>query len=518
MPRSSLTAKVAARAASHLSRGKKAPSRRKKKEKDKTPKKEKERCMICKKVMDRVSAAHLRTHGYTLQRYDRMYGIRPPRTSTKSGSLTDPQASNDLVNAVAERLLHDRVWLSCFSDEVGERMMNGPLRQRLSWLLTTMLAQRATVHGKALAMLSGALTELEEDWRVVQGGEDGGPTSTDELLRMVDRAGKLVKESEDAVQRTIKLALEEQRAESQWADAAGPTLYRGDAEKLDMPTGVTTGDREVIRNLLSMIGKHAEQASTLDVSPLGPERNTPPIANSPESATPQAGPRFAGVSATIAKSPSEVSTMESGVSTMENAIDTHRQGTNTTESGAPLTGNAHDGQESSASARRQEDDSAKRGTDPTTIAVFAELHGTDPTPPPSPGAPPSSGSLTDPRGINGPRGVGGLGAGTPPLTGNLSGDIGGFASFANDDLSLGDGRKTSLGDGRKTDDDPRASGGARVVALDAGFHHTGLGGSVDMGEHGDSEAERKRCEARTAKGKQCRRTVKRGKTCPQHTD
>jgi len=190
-----------------------------------------------------------------------------------------------MVDAVAERLVGDKVWLACISDEVGERMMSGPLRQRLSWMLTTMLASRAQVHGEALAVLSGALQELKQDWRTTQGGENGGPTATQTLLTMVEKASKMVKESEEAVQRTIKLALEEQRAESQWADSAGPTLYKGDAEKLNMPAGVNAGDREIMRNLVSMIGKHAERANTLTVeggpptpTPQGTREGVPPSA------------------------------------------------------------------------------------------------------------------------------------------------------------------------------------------------------------------------------------------------
>jgi len=196
------------------------------------------------------------------------------------GSVSDPNA--DLVLAVAERLTGDRAWVACLADEVGERMLTGPLKQRLSVLLTTMLYQRASVHGEAIAMLSGALAELKEEWRTTQGGVNGGPTDTETLLRMVDRSSKLVRESEEAVQRTIKLALEEQRAVHDYADGIGPTLYQGTGEKLSMPGGVTSGDREIIRSLLGMIGKHATDANTIEVegTPLPP---SPPGGGDPPS-------------------------------------------------------------------------------------------------------------------------------------------------------------------------------------------------------------------------------------------
>lgn len=183
---------------------------------------------------------------------------------TMTHGVSDPPSA--MVEAVAERLLDKKVWLSCLVDEVGERMINGPLRKRLSNLLVTMLYQRAQVHGEALAILHPVLAELKEEWRTQQGGQNGGPTDTDVLLRTVDRVAKLVNDSEDAVQKTIKLALEEQKASHQYADSVGPTLYQGTGEKLDMPSGLPSGERETIRNLLSLIGKAANEAGTVEGS------------------------------------------------------------------------------------------------------------------------------------------------------------------------------------------------------------------------------------------------------------
>lgn len=219
----------------------------------------KERCAVCKVVMQRVTPGHLREHGLTTTRYARLYGERraPSRAERVAiGSESDPPAAT--IDAVADRLLDKKVWLGCLADEVSERMMNGPLRQRLSALLVTMLYQRGAIHGEALSILHPALAELRQEWRLAQGGKDGAPTDTDVLLRIVDRASKLVSDSEDAVQKTIKLALEEQKATHLFADGVGPSLYQGTGEKLDMPTGIPTGDRETIRNLLSLIGKAAQ--------------------------------------------------------------------------------------------------------------------------------------------------------------------------------------------------------------------------------------------------------------------
>lgn len=237
--------------------------------------------MVCKETMERVTPGHLREHGISIARYERMYGPRrlPSRAERlPSGSVSDPNSA--LVDAVGERLQESQVWVACVANEVGERMMNGPLRQRLTAMLTTMLFQRYKVHGESLAILSSALEELRAEWRIAQGGENGGPTDTLTLLQVIDRAEKLVGNAEEAVQRTIKLALEEQKASHQYADGVGPTLYTGTGEVLDMPAGLPSGDRETMRNLLAMIGKAANERGTITVeatpSPLPPGAPTTP--------------------------------------------------------------------------------------------------------------------------------------------------------------------------------------------------------------------------------------------------
>jgi len=240
--------------------------------------KKKERCMICKELLPRVDAGHLRTHGYTQARYERTMGARTPPPSDERADVSDRDA---LTSKIAERISEDKVWMATIADEVGERMLDGPLRHRLSILLTTMLAQRSEVHGRSLAMLNNALQELQQDWRAAQGGENGGPTDTETLLKMVERASRVVKESEEAVQRTMKLALEEQRAQAEFADSAGPTLYQGTGETLDMPAGLPAGDREAIRNLLGVIGKAANDHGTIDLAPSEPSPTPSPQGGSP---------------------------------------------------------------------------------------------------------------------------------------------------------------------------------------------------------------------------------------------
>jgi hypothetical protein len=341
--------------------------------KKKVRKAKKTRCQICKEVMERLTASHLRMHGWTMHRYARVYGERPSFSSAQTlttQSVTDPNAQ--LIEAVADRLTSHKAWVACIADEVGEAILSGPLRQRLSTLLTTMLYQRAKVHGQALGVLSGALEELQQEWRIVQGGDEGGPTDTDTLLRMVEKAGKLVHDSEQAVQRTIKLALDEQRLAADTADALGPALYQGTGERLDMPAGLTTGDRETIRNLFSLVGKAANESGTIDVTPVD-------------------------------------------VSNDETAID---RPTNDASSPGTAIDKALSSSNSINKSTNDEQIIAESST--TSAPGIGSL--TDPPPPPAPqGGPPPPGSLTDPTPSTTHEEKSG-GAGTPRSTRNPGGD------------------------------------------------------------------------------------------------
>lgn len=218
------------------------------------------RCMVCKKTMKQVTPAHLRTHGLTVSRYERMYGMRPTPSSA-----VRVKKDEKLPNAVAERLLDDKLWLATVSDEVGERMLNGPLRQRLSILLTTMLYQRAKIHGESVAILNGALEELGQEWRLTQAA-DGGPVPTEDLLRIIQTAGKLARDAEEGVARAVKLALEEQKAAAEYADGLGPSLYTGQAEKAGLPLDLPPGDREAMRILTNKIASVlAKRREPIDV-------------------------------------------------------------------------------------------------------------------------------------------------------------------------------------------------------------------------------------------------------------
>lgn len=238
------------------------------------------RCEVCGQIFRMMTPAHLRTHGLTPKRYRRMWGARadpmPPVPSSTIASLVGHELAQrgdelvpvgedgsdereQLTTSIARRLADSKVWLACVADEVGEKLMNGPLRQRLTAALVTTLATRLHVQGEAGALLSDVLGELKEEWRITQGGDGAGPTPTADLVALANSMSRQLRDAEDLTLRAIKLALDEQKLEAEHASSLGPALYSGDAETIDVGThSLSTGERETIRNLLANMAKHVK--------------------------------------------------------------------------------------------------------------------------------------------------------------------------------------------------------------------------------------------------------------------
>jgi hypothetical protein len=210
-------------------------------------------CQLCNRRFRKASASHLRSHGYSPEHYRRVFGgaaaLLPPTAQPAAAiSVIDP--TRGAVEAAARLAVDPR-----FVAEVGEAMLNGPLRDRLSYSLACLLETRAKTHASAVDRLTRINEELGADWRIKQGGEGGTPTDTKELVSMHLAAHAEVRSSEELFTKAMKLAIEESKGRK---DAAlmvpeGLERYTGSAEKVPVPTSLTAGDRESVRVLLSRL-------------------------------------------------------------------------------------------------------------------------------------------------------------------------------------------------------------------------------------------------------------------------
>lgn len=231
-------------------------------------------CQICHEQFDEITAEHLRTHGFTLTRYRRAFSThtRAPRTST-AGSPTPADDPNHrhTVATIAERIIHDPEVIREMAGEVAEAIFGSSLRDALRMSLVSVLSERLKAHGEATAALAQVRAELAAPWRVTQGGPNGQPTPTKDLLAMASVLGQEVKTGEDLLLKTVKLAIEEWRSHKGVAAIEGglPDRFSGDGEVLPVPATLTSSDRETIRTLWGMFDKaiDAKKDLVVDVTP-----------------------------------------------------------------------------------------------------------------------------------------------------------------------------------------------------------------------------------------------------------
>lgn len=258
-------------------------------------------CLICRERFPRITAQHLRSHGWTTAMWERRFGPipapQPPKslaTARRRLAQTRLQAVNsklsraqatlqldaaipvesattggDLAGVVAQQLLTDPTFAARLTDEVQDAIFAGPLRDRLRASLVGILAERLDMHGQATARLKRIHAELSQPWRLEAGGEGGTATPTKELVAMLGNALVEVRHGEDLVVKAVKLALDEQRTRVAAGQTEAPldgARYSGKAEKLPVPEGISAGERETVRTLLGMLQKGVEARRALNAS------------------------------------------------------------------------------------------------------------------------------------------------------------------------------------------------------------------------------------------------------------
>jgi len=208
-------------------------------------------CQVCKVTMPRLTVEHLQVHGLTMQRYARLYSGSSP---ISPGFLPPATAPDPTPLGIAQSLVASPSFVTTLADEVAEAIFSGPLRDRLRLALTSVLGSRLAMHGESVALLARVRRELGAAWRIEQGGENGGPTETRDLVAMAMQASGEVAKGEDALLRTIKLAIDENKGRDGVAlDRGGFKPYTGEAEVLPVPVDLSADEREAVRSLLATL-------------------------------------------------------------------------------------------------------------------------------------------------------------------------------------------------------------------------------------------------------------------------
>jgi hypothetical protein len=252
-------------------------------------------CLLCAEQFPKVTAAHLQTHGYTVQRYLRVFEAslaapRAARASVRSSAsprdTRKPDPAGDLVpqrhdgiaivsalevattssglaSRIAEELVSSPEFTYRMADEVAEAIFSGPFRDRLRGALVTILGARLEQHGKAVGQLEGVRKQLSEKWRIEHGGADGGPTKTADLVNMGHLALAEVAKSEELVIKAVKLTIDEAKGteDQRTGHPLDAVRYTGKSETLPLPAEIPASQREIMRLLFERIKTGSEKAA-----------------------------------------------------------------------------------------------------------------------------------------------------------------------------------------------------------------------------------------------------------------
>ena len=227
-------------------------------------------CQVCHKTFKKITATHQRQHGLTQEQYRRAFRAHTHGSYANPAGATIKGASGSDALAIAERIISDPAMIRDVANEVQEAIFSGPLRDRFRLGLTALISRRMEMHGKAAAALDAVRAELSADWRVTQGGANGGPTPTKDLVAIASVLGNEVKSGEELLVKAVKLCLEEYRSNKglNTLDAGTLARYTGEGEVLPVPAELTATDRENMRTLWGMFDKAVSVGRTvIDVTP-----------------------------------------------------------------------------------------------------------------------------------------------------------------------------------------------------------------------------------------------------------
>ena len=214
------------------------------------------RCEVCGRWYRTLTAEHMRMHGLTGERYRRLFlALRDP---TATGSMDQsPQTPVTTVDKLARRITGSVAFLDAISDEVAEHILGmAPLRHQVALAAAQIIQARMAIHADAVGRLARVTRELEQPWRVEQGGPNGQPTPTKDLVLIHAAAHQEIVKAEEMVLKAAKLALDERKA----ADTNQvPTFtYSGAAETIPIPRDLSPADREGLRALMGNLTKYVD--------------------------------------------------------------------------------------------------------------------------------------------------------------------------------------------------------------------------------------------------------------------
>ena len=173
-----------------------------------------------------------------------------------------------LIGQLADVVAESPEFLNRLATDVGQHLLHGRTRGLLAAALGATIATRIRQAGDAAARLDVINRELAEPWRLEQGGEDGGPTPTRDVLALHTAAAAELDRASDTIIRAGKLAIDERRGQSGEAAGDAPLdRYTGARDALALPDDVGPGERAIMLALLERMASRQLSQRTIINAP-----------------------------------------------------------------------------------------------------------------------------------------------------------------------------------------------------------------------------------------------------------
>jgi len=202
-------------------------------------------CQLCGRKMAQITVRHLEVYHpeVSIEEYQRQF------KGTTSGQLQLAAAPKEttaaLAQTVAERILADKGILDSITDRVGQTLFSGKTKEHIIGAVLAALQLRLGTLNVAAERVARLNEELFEDWRLKEGGPDGAPTPTDQLVRMGYLASGDAHNIVDEIIRMANLVVQENHGAM--APSVNVNLFSGLHEKIPMPGDMTPDRREKVR-------------------------------------------------------------------------------------------------------------------------------------------------------------------------------------------------------------------------------------------------------------------------------
>lgn len=231
-------------------------------------------CLLCGKAFARLSSRHLAKHGLTRAQYLVTFALKPSDigdatpTSVYTAAVglasTEQAQLKTLTDQVVAELVKSGELARRVSPEVEKQILTN-YKTQVAAACMALVESRLKMHGKAVALLEDARSQLSEKWRLEQGGENGGPTPIPHLVSIVHSALAEMKTGEELLVKTLKLAIDEQKS----VEAAPPNFGKltVDALKtLPIPDALDSSQRENMRKLMDVFGRGLKSGAIVDAA------------------------------------------------------------------------------------------------------------------------------------------------------------------------------------------------------------------------------------------------------------